>query len=524
MVAASRLFQMGTRGYTVYRTIRNGTSVYKRLYHQYDSYPSGLGVIFLNNLDAEPDDDDCCDSEESDIDIQKVWIKSHELPENDLFIEWIYMCDQPRNILWVNNVPFCRLDHPPSAKDFAACFAEQDDHDSYYHQAPYKLLPEEYRCQWDYEAPTVHHDALDEFTVLAPGHTVVSVHEMLEITSTPSNGIAVHIRVLEMLVSQIMYKNHHISRQIRWSGASPMIQGDDEESAQTLIHDIQELARKFLALVAHPSHFFDHGSLVSPKDIDSDWPRHDVCTHIAFHLDSPPNLQAAIVQIVHKVNERTSNAPDVVYGLLFDVKHCCIVRIKGGKVIEHTGCIPFLPSHFATVPSTEGITALARLFHRRGSGVLARIFDNNSAISAIPTTSGTTLPTLPVDVVGSIAAYIYDIETLVSLARASDTWYDTVETTWTSSASVPGYILVRAVPFVLGDELGVASFDAVSKESGQLARIILGEKAAKEAAYGRRFKEPFAALLGLIFPNLQGIRISLSVQETNVKAEEEVQA
>lgn len=88
--------------------------------------------------------------------------------------------------------------------------------------------------------------------------------------------------------------------------------------------------------------------------------------------------------------------------------------------------------------------------------------------------------------IAEIAAHVADINTLVSLARASNTWYDDVEAQWTLSASVPGHRLIRPAPFKVGDDLGVASFDAIAKD-GHLVRLTLGERTAAEAAerYGR---------------------------------------
>ncbi|TFY83861.1 hypothetical protein EWM64_g145 [Hericium alpestre] len=60
-----------------------------------------------------------------------------------------------------------------------------------------------------------------------------------------------------------------------------------------------------------------------------------------------------------------AEGPREVFGVIFSITHCAIIRIdrSGPGSFTHTPALPFLPSWDTTSAATPGITALARLAH-----------------------------------------------------------------------------------------------------------------------------------------------------------------
>lgn len=280
---------MGTTGYISYVLKKEGMNVFKSRYFDSGSRPHRLGVQFLLDLHKSLDPPETTDGIE--------WEETDSEPYG---VQWIYVCDKGGNNLAINHNPFCQTSKLPSRETFEACFNSEYERsvDSYYHEALHKLLPNEHRSfNWTWNTPSaVEKAVIDEYIMMTAGHSAAApIHEMLNVTQTPSNvSEAIRIRFAEMLVSQLMYGSTHLSLRIRWG------LGIAEENPATA-KELHAWARRFLIAAFHPCHLqtFWH---VSAEDINLNWPRQDVCVLISRNLDSLPNLQAAIVQVVYKTN------------------------------------------------------------------------------------------------------------------------------------------------------------------------------------------------------------------------------
>ena len=83
--------------------------------------------------------------------------------------------------------------------------------------------------------------------------------------------------------------------------------------------------------------------------------------HLATHPDNERNMQAAVASLVAEMVKRTDNPRGIIYGVVFSIFHCVVVRIdtQSGFTFKHSGALQFLPSFHADTPCTPGITALA---------------------------------------------------------------------------------------------------------------------------------------------------------------------
>ncbi|TFK39141.1 hypothetical protein BDQ12DRAFT_734981 [Crucibulum laeve] len=364
---------MGTRGYIVYR--RRGW--YIRKYNHFDSYPSGLGVEMLSSVPKDtkrykvwfteeaarldalikkvPNVDDThdadkiytvLDNEGDEIDLMR------SPPCNDLFIEWIYEIDLDNEVFHVDSEPLFRLDHLPPEE----IFLESIGFDSYRHRAYVASTPEEYRYNWTASPPEVdaklnelYHSLLTPSQADLPAHMVCGLPEHLTRCET------VRIRLYEALVG-LCLKNSTIASSLR--------RLESIRTRSEIPEMLKTLAVGLVALILHPivlGHRIRTQSVITRSIMEYTWVHQDVCVFIATHLNDESNRQAAIAEIITEIRCH-SDVTRVTYGICFSFFHCVIVRIDVDGTVKHTDALPFIPSFYATSPSTNGITALARLF------------------------------------------------------------------------------------------------------------------------------------------------------------------
>lgn len=477
---------MGTRGFWSYR--HNGW--YFCRYANCDGYAEGLGLEifelvprcavefaawivnkrieldeklrkYRNGEDKHGDYDDDLDEHNS------VY---HSISQEQPQLERTYEIDLDNLVFWVNETPFFRLDNLPPTDIFLEIAATPKPRDRYGHYVPSSTTPAEYVVSHiRTPAPAIPALTLEAYTSLSAVEIpVVPIHDILGLQTQQTTSEIIRIRLLEVLVGNLMV-------------------GDDDSGSDGYIPKPMRAYRSvacgesrtpikaynaykaFIAVIAHPPRL----SYKSPSLLcDVNWPRPDVCFLLAFHLDDEPNLRASIVQLVKFVQEarQSSNmliaAQQVIYGVLFDVWNCCIVKIHpDGHVVAHTGCLQFLPDYrLAENPHTPGITAMGRLFCRSGSGLFragSRLF-GQQVQEVEPFSSH-----FPPEIVRHIALYLDDYKTVVNLSLVSDKWAKDVEADYWNRAVVNDrYRLLKALPWDPSkNHLASATFEAFDPQT-----------------------------------------------------------
>ncbi|KII85703.1 hypothetical protein PLICRDRAFT_45054 [Plicaturopsis crispa FD-325 SS-3] len=418
---------MGTRGYRSYR--HKGR--YFVSYNHCDSYPSGLGVqvlasipkgnreVFNAWLERMRTQLDADYEELKGTDDVKYFV-SDDQPVNDLFIEWIYEIDLDRLVFLVDTEPVFRLDHMPPEDVFLRCIG----FDHYGHRAPVRTTPAKYRYDWTAPAPRVDDVALEAY--VANKEKEVSAATLLEVADGAlSDGEQLHVQLLEVLVGNVMTAST-VGHSVRLL--------ENVADRKDLTRNMRDIAGLLPCLAILPM-IFPCPKFYRPKNLDAIWLRRDVVLRIATHLDDQRNMQAAVAALVSYVKS-TDEGTDVVYGIVFSIFHCVLIRIdkRAGGSFDHTPVLQFLPSFYAESPSTPGITALARLgFQAHSDGVErasqwlreAEHFMDIS-ISFVPrfktlsSTDATALDRLPTEILEKIARKIIECADLLKFACVSD--------------------------------------------------------------------------------------------------------
>ena len=234
--------------------------------------------------------------------------------------------------------------------------------DSYRHRAYSLETPEEHRYRWKSSPPPVSQLTIAMYdTISGSEDRVVPIHQLLgikEALSTPEN---MRVHVYQVIIGCMMaYYGHGYS--LRALETVP--------NAEEIPTDLVELGRFLVALAIRPMAYTQRSTFFTLRyriEHGSDgvvWPLPRTCLLITTHLDDDHNFKAAIMKLMDAAKDRTKFTQGTIHGIAFSFYHCAVVRVHnedGDFVMSHTPALQFLPSFYATSPSTSGITALVRL-------------------------------------------------------------------------------------------------------------------------------------------------------------------
>ncbi|KAG2109561.1 uncharacterized protein F5147DRAFT_611633 [Suillus discolor] len=364
---------MGTRGYYVLR-YRN---IYFAQYHNYDSYPDGLGVTVLQSMQI-PNAITTYRQMLGEIldglrSLSEIFIvrgddfspPSWQRPENDIFIEWIYEIDLDRNIFHINGMPFFSLECLPDDDAFIQYISK----DHYGNLACASQCPPEHRYKRP-APPTVSNSDLATYQSSMWTGSHVALSDLLAINDFLSPDEHIRVLLLEVMIGQCM-----VERTI-----SKDIYNIELVSDHNQFTDDQWSIACFMASITFVPQIFDEiknafHPMLERKEFT--WVREDIVVCIATHLDEERCLQASVSRLINAIMEQKDN-PGEYFGVAFSVYHCAVVKvIKDAHTMKfsHTSALQFLPSFYAHSPSTPGITALARLGFRIDPALFERVVD-----------------------------------------------------------------------------------------------------------------------------------------------------
>ncbi|KAJ6593194.1 hypothetical protein B0H19DRAFT_975817 [Mycena capillaripes] len=352
---------MGTRGYRVYRH----RGYYHVHYNHYDSYPDGLGIQvaaevpcddeaykkWLENLRVALDRDFALnvarvDAEDGGYD----YFITKNQPTNDIFIEWIYEIDLDHEVFLVDSNPLFALNNMPPSPDL---FLKWIGVDSYGHRSYHRSTPEQHIYNWKSPPPKVDDSIIDDYVARHPTpESGLSISELLGTTGGVSGCEAARIALYEVIIGEIL-KGWRIGHSIRILETA----ADRADISDNLL----SVGLNIVRLTGGPMIFGSKAKEASsPERLEFSWLAPDICLRITTHLDDERNMKRGILELADEliVNRRPRS---VAYGVLFSFFHCVIVRVDPQNRIKSTAALQFLPSFFATSPSTPGITAIGSL-------------------------------------------------------------------------------------------------------------------------------------------------------------------
>lgn len=364
---------MGTRGYYVLR-YRN---IYFAQYHNYDSYPDGLGVKVLQSMQF-PNAitiylqmlGEILDGLRS---LSEILIErgddfsppSWQRPENDIFIEWIYEIDLDRNIFHINGTPFFSLECLPDEGDFIQYISK----DHYGNLACALRCPPEHRYKRP-APPTVSNSDLATYQSSVCTGSHVALSDLLATNDFLSPDEHIRVLLLEVMIGQCMV-NQTIGKGIY---------NIELVSDHNQFTDDQWSIACFMASTTFVPQIFNEIKNASHPRLERKeltWVREDIVVYIATHLDEERRLQASVSRLINAIMEQKDN-PGEYFGVAFSVYHCAVVKVvKDAHTMRfsHTSALQFLPSFYAYSPSTPGINALARLGFRIDPALFERVVD-----------------------------------------------------------------------------------------------------------------------------------------------------
>lgn len=164
------------------------------------------------------------------------------------------------------------------------------------------------------------------------------------------------------------------------------------------------------------------------------WPRKHICVLLATaHLMHIESRNVAIVQVVQEITRR-NNSQDIIYGVVFSIFQCVLVRVdrNNDNMFTHTDVLPYWPDFSSSTTSwtsTAGLEALVRLgnlaaeddedFFYNFIYPCRKAEEKTSETSATAPTIQVGGPHLSQDTLNCIAEHIYDPRTLATFALAS---------------------------------------------------------------------------------------------------------
>ncbi|KAJ7252429.1 hypothetical protein B0H12DRAFT_619633 [Mycena haematopus] len=343
---------MGTRGYRVYRH----KGYYHVHYNHWDSYPAGYGIEVAAEVPRDPKE-------------YKEWLErlrksleeqfeakyklgtmgsdyiTEEQPLNDIMIQWVYELDLDHEVFLVDANPLFPLNNMPPSPEL---FVEWIVFDSYGHRSYAPSTPEEHIYNWKAAPPAVDDCVIEEYAARQPNPKNHSSISELIGTASVDNCETVRIALHEAMMGAWRF-GHHIR----------VLETVSERA--DISKDLLSIGEDLIRAAVGPMLFSkDPTYTLYVKDLAFSWLATDICLRITTHLDDERTLKNSILDLVDEV--ALHRRPGIMtYGILFSFFHCVIVRIDLNGEFKSTAALQFLPSFYATSPSTPGITALGRL-------------------------------------------------------------------------------------------------------------------------------------------------------------------
>lgn len=440
-----------TSGYRVYR--RNGW--YHVYYNQCNSSPDGLGqwsiaeipkhprnyALWLQNMVRKLDQSlksmMASYTERRDIygDKTSHFYITRIQPKKSARIQWIWEIDCDHEIMHVDSRPFFRLCNLPRN----GLFLESISVDHYGHRACAKSMPIEHRYNWTARPPPACPLLLERYRNLASALKVLPPRSLLGLPARQGFCEQVRCSLYQTMIGAAL-RTPTIAHDM------PIL--EQASTPEGIPDSLVELGRAMLHIGLNPMIFckfvYHLSHPVTHSQQRFQWLRSDVCVQFSTHLEDCDTLVACIASLVAKVQEGAPTR-STTYAIAISLTHISIAQIildsnNAPQSISHTPALVFLPSSFATSPSTPGISAVV---------ALSMALDNSHLLPSQPkrTLSAKNIY-LPVEVWHEISSYLSSCSDLKTLAILSPQSRSAVQDLL-RYPHIAGHRLLKALPDVI---------------------------------------------------------------------------
>ncbi|TFK28889.1 hypothetical protein FA15DRAFT_611656 [Coprinopsis marcescibilis] len=320
-------------------------------------------------------------------------------PTRNLRIQWIWELDCDHEILHVDSRPFFCLHNVPRDAEFLSAISI----DHYGHRAYAANTPKKYLYTQRARPPPV------------PGFGILYSEKILGITDVSSRtmfALPDNLGTCE-LVRCAFYETLIGAALRTWKLAYEIPRLNLDPDDLFIPGHLCGHAYRLVELALNPMHFGTFAPKPrEPRTTTSTqfWLRDNIFLQLSGWLDQEANRKYAIVSAVESIQNHSTRL-STVYAVLFSLKHILIIRVSsehGCVRVTQTAPLEFLPSFFATNPTTPGISALMDLSYVVG----------NVASSEYPLVAfGHISNSIPTEIWSHVASYLTDTRDLGALGQ-----------------------------------------------------------------------------------------------------------
>ncbi|KAF6762171.1 hypothetical protein DFP72DRAFT_987514 [Ephemerocybe angulata] len=356
-------------------------------------------------------------------------------PKKSARIQWIWEIDCDHEIMHVDSRPFFRLCNLPRN----GLFLESISVDHYGHRACAKSMPIEHRYNWTARPPPACPLLLERYRNLASALKVLPPRSLLGLPARQGFCEQVRCSLYQTMIGAAL-RTPTIAHDM------PIL--EQASTPEGIPDSLVELGRAMLHIGLNPMIFckfvYHLSHPVTHSQQRFQWLRSDVCVQFSTHLEDCDTLVACIASLVAKVQEGAPTR-STTYAIAISLTHISIAQIildsnNAPQSISHTPALVFLPSSFATSPSTPGISAVV---------ALSMALDNSHLLPSQPkrTLSAKNIY-LPVEVWHEISSYLSSCSDLKTLAILSPQSRSAVQDLL-RYPHIAGHRLLKALPDVI---------------------------------------------------------------------------
>ncbi|KAJ3531916.1 hypothetical protein NM688_g7502 [Phlebia brevispora] len=278
--------------------------------------------------------------------------------------EYMYEIDLDNMIFSFNRYPFFHLDNMPPRDVFIQSCKKSSRHTGRATYAAYRdYTPAEFQFKLGrLKAPAVRNRELVTYKKYFSG-ALTEPQDILSLHKRLSRCENVCLRVLAC------YIDTYVDRKLFIMYQEIALHGDE------ISWNGREIACALAATALLPLHLKDVGSWTDTfgaADSEFWWMRKHICFTLATHLLDERRAQYHISRVTDEILAN-SDAPSVVYGVVFSLFHCIVLRVDrvAGVCCKHTEVLEFLPPPWRKFRDirwrTPGMELLVRLGNLRAS-------------------------------------------------------------------------------------------------------------------------------------------------------------
>ncbi|KAJ7133723.1 hypothetical protein C8R43DRAFT_644209 [Mycena crocata] len=319
-------------------------------------------------------------------------------------IEWVYEIDLDHEVFLIDTNPLFALNNMPSSQD---SFVEYIGVDAYGHRSYDASTPKEHIYRWKSVPPVVDDNVIVDYAARQPNaeRSEMSITELLGVSTPLGHSEATRAALYEIVINKMM-SAWRVGHHVRFLEAAPDRSHIPPELLPVGVSMVKAaIGPMLLTKKDKPSSKQGSTSASLEAKFRSEflWPSPNICLRITTHLDDERNFKKSTLEVVDEIILNREPGRDA-FGIIFSFFHCVVIHVEANNDFKSTAALQFLPSFYATSPSTPGITAIARLAYH----CLTTRKPPDVVVTPLPPTHF--LSHVPLDILEQIGEYLGQFE------------------------------------------------------------------------------------------------------------------